>query len=540
MKRKLSLQDDTAPRMDGGAKRADATPTNTSSIRSNTVSLDGQHIDIAHRDMLNFQFLGQLGHGASAMVEVVKDQTTGQKFAHKFFGKYYGKNFEGFKEAFKNEIAIIKRLQSHTHIVEVFGSYACGRELGMLLTPVANGGDLRAYLQDVKDTGTDLTENQCSVLNNSFGCLASGLAFIHRHTIRHKDIKPANILIHNDQIIFTDFGIALDAGQQNTTTTGRPGAHTPRYCAPEVANHERRNRKSDVFSLGCVYLEILAVLEPNIDLGVSKIDPYWKLVDQTRKALVDLTGTSHERCQLFRVLNRMLEPESADRIDAAALHRLLLNIQNSHPRLDYGLFCDDCIQGRKEDDAAAVNSQRIEESEPFHTKSDFLPFRDETMSSLSIPASIRKVLDRPLERNEQHSGDFFILISPGSPRFVKFEGHSSSLVRKRSMYDTWEHEEIFPKRLLSLEYARRIEQLVFAELKDIRFQKNHCEECGRKSTKWFRTTPEHIATVVKKFRDWIMREPYNMNAERNCLALSEYAREHDMEMLCQPVPFEGR
>ncbi|KAF1968773.1 kinase-like protein, partial [Bimuria novae-zelandiae CBS 107.79] len=210
--------------------------------------------------MLPFRHVDRLGIGMSAVVDIVEDKTTGRKFAHKAFRQYYGPEPEKFKQAFKNEIDIIKRLHSHSHIIQIHWSYAYGHELGMLLTPVARDGDLRAYLRRIQDAGEPLTTEQHSVLGRSFGCLASGLAFIHSHTIRHKDMKPQNILVHDGHMIYTDFGIAFDASEQDTTTTGRPEAFTDRYRAPEVANWDPRNRKSDVFSLGCVFIEIMAFL----------------------------------------------------------------------------------------------------------------------------------------------------------------------------------------------------------------------------------------------------------------------------------------
>ena len=66
------------------------------------------------------------------------------------------------------------------------------------------------------------------ILQRAIGCLASGLAFMHEQTIRHKDIKPQNILIHGGSVLYTDFGISLDFGQQgNSTTTGNPQVGHP-------------------------------------------------------------------------------------------------------------------------------------------------------------------------------------------------------------------------------------------------------------------------------------------------------------------------
>ncbi|KAF2464471.1 kinase-like protein [Lindgomyces ingoldianus] len=492
----------------------------------------------------------------------------------------------------------IKRLQSHLHIIRVFGSYTCGRELGMLLIPIANGGDLRAYLQDIKDSDTPITEKQYSVLNHSFGCLASGLAFIHKHTIRHKDIKPKSILIHNDRVIYTDFGISYDASQQNTTTTGKPEALTMRYCAPEVANWEKRNRKSDVFSLGCVFIEILAVLEPNIDLGVSNSDPYWEMVDHIRKALIYLSTSDSGRDQVFRACHSMLEPRSADRIGAEALLHRLLDIQSSHPDPVYELFCNDCAPRRKDEGTTAATGQRLdlsreddhpleessveesspeesspeessleesspeesspeesspeesspkesslEENEPLHTNRAFSPLQGNAFSSLSTQAAIRQVMEKPLTKIELPKMYLFIVWSLGNFGFIRI-GVTVNVPRrlknweKQCKHHVREYMQHAQGKRLLVKYARRVEQLVFAELKDVRFQENPCEGCHMKHVEWFRTTPEHAAKVIKKFSDWTARDPYEFDQTSNRWRLGEQTSVHEMEMLCQPIVLE--
>jgi serine/threonine protein kinase len=115
--------------------------------------------------------------------------------------------------------------------------------------------DLSAYL-----ASTDTTRYK--ELRTFFGCLARALAFLHEQSIRHKDIKPSNILVHGGNVLFTDFGLAFDfTDETGSTTAGTVNGRTPRYCAPEVANAEPRNMSSDIWSLGVVFLETTAVLK---------------------------------------------------------------------------------------------------------------------------------------------------------------------------------------------------------------------------------------------------------------------------------------
>jgi serine/threonine protein kinase len=97
-------------------------------------------------------------------------------------------------------------------------------------------------------------------LRTFYGCLAAALDYLHTSKIRHRDIKPQNILVKGVTVYLTDFGISLDWEGLSRSTTTEDSAKTVLYCAPEVAGYKPRNTASDVWSLGCVFLEIATVL----------------------------------------------------------------------------------------------------------------------------------------------------------------------------------------------------------------------------------------------------------------------------------------
>ena len=100
-----------------------------------------------------------------------------------------------------------------------------------------------------------------SLLRTFFGCLCNGLQYLHQSKIRHRDVKPENILVKGEKVLWTDFGISLDWEHMSRSTTTTDFGHSPVYCAPEVANLEARNSSSDIWSLGCVFLEMTTILK---------------------------------------------------------------------------------------------------------------------------------------------------------------------------------------------------------------------------------------------------------------------------------------
>ncbi|WP_179890664.1 MULTISPECIES: serine/threonine-protein kinase [Streptomyces] len=79
--------------------------------------------------------------------------------------------------------------------------------------------------------------------------VAAALAAAHRLGITHRDIKPANILIEEDRVILTDFGIAALEGDATLTATGMIMG-TPAFMAPEQIRGLPATAESDLWSLG--------------------------------------------------------------------------------------------------------------------------------------------------------------------------------------------------------------------------------------------------------------------------------------------------
>lgn len=162
---------------------------------------------------------------------------------------------------FNREVAIMARLHHSPHVVDLIRCHSNPHtlEYSFTMSPVANQGNLTNYMAwQFRYPFTCLVTDQ--FLRRALIDLASGLRDIHEHSVRHKDIKPGNILVHNDRVMYTDFGLSLDytSDQIDMTNCADPELDcTLAYAAPETFSHTPRNRKSDIFCLGIIFLELL-------------------------------------------------------------------------------------------------------------------------------------------------------------------------------------------------------------------------------------------------------------------------------------------
>lgn len=134
---------------------------------------------------------------------------------------------------------------------------ACEYQFAMV--PLAMDGNLETLIsRQCYSTYEIITRD---ILRTAWNNLTHGVAFIHEQSIRHKDIKPENILYHEGHFLYADFGISLQFDPlpfaAGTTQTKDP-QYSHVYASPEVRQRRPRNTKSDVFSLGCVLFELLA------------------------------------------------------------------------------------------------------------------------------------------------------------------------------------------------------------------------------------------------------------------------------------------
>ena len=155
---------------------------------------------------------------------------------------------ERFRKRFLDESRRAASLD-HASIVPIYES---GEEDGQLFLAMryVDGSDLRTLL---RRDGPLALERTLALL----GQIASALDAAHRTGLVHRDVKPANILVDDDDHAYlTDFGVSKQLGGV-TTDTGRLVGSLD-YLAPEQIEGERVDPRSDQYALACVLYECLA------------------------------------------------------------------------------------------------------------------------------------------------------------------------------------------------------------------------------------------------------------------------------------------
>lgn len=196
-----------------------------------------------------------VGQGAFATVKKAVERSTGKTFAAKIISK---RKVMGNLDGVKRELEVLGKLH-HPRIVQLKGFYEA-EEFYYLLMEFVSGGDLMDFVAAHgsvgEDAGREITRQ-----------ILEAVRYIHEKGISHRDLKPDNILIEQDDPVLvkiTDFGLAK---VQGNGTFMKTFCGTLAYVAPEVIGGKASSDETgevheysslvDMWSIGCLVYVIL-------------------------------------------------------------------------------------------------------------------------------------------------------------------------------------------------------------------------------------------------------------------------------------------
>jgi serine/threonine protein kinase len=344
----------------------------------------GQHVEFKSNEMgkvnelLSFQEC--LGSGISGTVDKVK---CSRIFLAR---KTISTRTRLTKSQAIEEVAQMDR-HKHSHIIRLIGSYTLKTNLCILMYPVADHS-LGTFLEALGDLSLERAQvtAMASSCSGFFSCLSSALRYIHSSWTKHMDIKPLNILVrtrwrysggghseYHSKVYLSDFGIARSYPSFETINTDGAAAFTRKYAAPEVIQQMHHGLSVDIFSLGCVFLEMFAALDefkavqlPNALQETRSPAQFSCTMQQELQDLLNSNKTSDESYQgNLNLLQKLLEAripcyKGASVLNSSTLTTILKMIRSVPQQRP---TADDLIQEFGEKACCKTGPDKLEEAD---------------------------------------------------------------------------------------------------------------------------------------------------------------------------------
>jgi hypothetical protein len=205
-----------------------------------------------------YEIGGELGRGAFGVVVAGRHRQLGREVAIKQLAPGLVAN-QTVRTRFLSEAQVLASL-AHPHIVPIYDYVEHDETCALVMERLVGGTVWHHFVNEGYDQRT-----ACAIALVT----CSGLDSAHQHGVLHRDMKPENILIGDQNILkVADFGIARLFGEDNALAT--PDGEllgTPAYMAPEQAAGVDLGPPTDVFAAGVLLYELLSGRLPYRDDG---------------------------------------------------------------------------------------------------------------------------------------------------------------------------------------------------------------------------------------------------------------------------------
>ena len=218
-------------------------------------------LDLTGTSEGSYNFQEVLGQGGLGVVYRAAQDPIGRIVAIKVILPEFA-NDPSFIRRFESEAQVVARLE-HPHIVPLYDFWRkAGR--AYLVMRYLGGGSVR----DLVNAQGKLSLDKVSRISMQ---TLSAMAFAHRNSVVHRDIKPDNVFLDDDgNAYLSDFGIAKTVGADASEASGQI-VGTPAYLAPEQIRGEEATPQSDIYAFGIMLYEMLSGARPFNDVSLATL-----------------------------------------------------------------------------------------------------------------------------------------------------------------------------------------------------------------------------------------------------------------------------
>lgn len=338
----------------------------------------------------NFRVLKKLGEGAFGTVYKVESQTS-RHYALKMIQLQSADDKS--REEVQHEVQILKRQANrHNNVIKYYDSWFRGSELCILMEYAPNG-TLLDYIDHARQNNTFIPEMEVIHMLKQ---MLSALDFFHtKLNVVHRDVKPENMLIDQYGVIkLSDFGVSKQFHGRNNIAKTQAGS--PMFMAPEVLDGRTYTYKVDVWGMGCIVYEMMA-LTPPFTLNQVDCDPFIAIRNVVRYGSVDFGRISGKYSDtLCKITHWMMQKDPEARPTAIqVLDVFVVRLPPTHPAAKLSLVeAVTSIQSHFRKSRANRHYGRPPSPLPFAVEEDEAPALPPTPFLASSPV-VSKVLPPP-------------------------------------------------------------------------------------------------------------------------------------------------
>ena len=253
-----------------------------------------------HPLIRGYRFIEKLGATSHSAIYLAERESTGVKIVLKVLQQLpdVADNIGAF-DRFLQEYELIAEIE-HPNIVKIY-DLGVSDDHAHIAMEYVDAGDLKRRIS--------AGMNEPDALRY-LGQIASALAKIHDVGILHRDLKPGNIMLRSDDsIALIDFGLAKRMRLRMELTDEGEIFGTPYYMSPEQGHGNGVDHRSDIYSLGVIFYEMLTGQKP------YRADTAMGIIYLHAQAPIPLLSTRFAKYQVL--INMMLAKDPENRLQTA-------------------------------------------------------------------------------------------------------------------------------------------------------------------------------------------------------------------------------